>query len=72
MFFFFIFIPASLLYLSVVIICINFFAKGLSLLKMGATTKDAKSKRSGTTAIIYSLLVLAIASWLYWQYAWIW
>ncbi|HUM96454.1 MAG TPA: hypothetical protein PK275_01285 [Chitinophagaceae bacterium] len=72
MFFFFIFIPGSLLFLAIALLCIRFFTKGIALLNLSTTANHHASRKNGITAIIYSVIALVLASWLYWRYLWIW
>jgi hypothetical protein len=72
MFFFFIFIPGSLVFLAIALLCIRFFAKGIAIVNLSSEEHKKANQRAGIKTIIFALLALTLAGWLYWRYIWIW
>ncbi|MBS1758570.1 MAG: hypothetical protein JST23_00500 [Bacteroidetes bacterium] len=72
MFFFFVFIPASFFYLAIALLCISSIAKGIALVTKGSAEKDTVLAKRGMTTLVIAVLGLAISSWLYFDYIWVW
>jgi len=72
MFFFFLFIPGTVLFLAAIFICVSYLSMGISQITTGGFEKNYQKRNGGITAVIISALCLAITGWLYWKFIWIW
>jgi hypothetical protein len=71
-FYFFFFIPGTMLFLASAFLCVTYLSMGISQISTGGSEKNYQKRNGGITAVIFSIIGLALAAWLYWKFVWIW